>query len=82
MHSLPIICCTKPPRRIQPKHLKLAIQYARNVCYESKDVPACRVAWDRVEEVSAAMYREREAERERDDEMCIIDPIACREYDV
>lgn len=82
MYTIPVVCCVKPTRRtkVDPKHLKLAIQYAENVCYGSKSAPACRVAWDRVEEVSKAMYRQRAEEKE--DEMCLIDPIACREYDV
>ena len=60
--------------------MKLAIQYAKNVCYGGNNTPSCRVAWDRVEEISTELHRQREEERQ--DEMCIIDPIACREYDV
>lgn len=75
------------PRRtkVQPKHLKLAIQHAENLCYGiNADTPACRVAWDRVEELSAERARQREEERRAEKEfiMCEIDPRACKEYDV
>jgi len=81
MYALPVVCCARPKRtKINPKHLKLAIQYAKNVCYGAHNAPSCRVAWDRVEEVSTELHRQRE--EEHTDEMCIIDPLACREYDV
>lgn len=67
-----------PPRRarrakIKVSDIKFAIAQARNICFGHGDEPACRVAWDQVEELSAALARQRECEE---------DPLACREYDV
>lgn len=82
MYAIPVVCCARPTRRtkVDPRQLKYAIQYAENVCYGSKNTPACRIAWDHVEEISKAMCRQRQ--EGKDDEICLIDPIACREYDV
>jgi predicted component of type VI protein secretion system len=46
------------------------------------------VAWDRVEELSSELARQREddlrtkALAEELEELCAIDPLECREYDV
>jgi hypothetical protein len=66
--------------RLKPKDIKLAIQHAQLVCYGYEDTPACRVAWDRVEEISSAFARQRE--RELIAERCEEDELSCREYDV
>ena len=63
-----------PPRKLTPKDVKRAIQQAHNVCHNSDDTPACRVMWDRVDELSRALARQRERERE--------DELETREYDV
>lgn len=91
----PVFCSERKktcwPRRtkIQSKHLKLAIQHAENICWGvNADTPSCRVAWDRVEELSAEMARQREEEKfiehliKQEDLMCEIDPRACKEYDL
>jgi hypothetical protein len=63
-----------PPRKLTPKDVKRAIQQAHNVCHNSDDTPACRVMWDRVNELSHALARQREREAE--------DELETREYDV
>jgi hypothetical protein len=73
-----------PKRKIVPKDVKKAIQQAKNLCYNFEDTPACRSAWEKVEELSSAFARQREREllQKNLDEMCLEDPIACREYDM
>lgn len=66
--------------KLRVNDVKLAIQHAHNICYGFADTPACRVAWDRVEEISSAFARQRE--RELAEKACEEDPLACREYDV
>ena len=62
-----IFASAKPifPQRpkLAPRDVKRAIQQARNVCYNSEDAPACRVMWDRVDELSHALARQEERER-------------------
>ena len=66
--------------KVTIKNVKIAIQQAQNICYGHADEPACRVAWDHVEELSSAYARQRE--REILMQICEEDPLACREYDV
>ena len=74
--------------KLRPKDVEHAIQQARNLCYQFEDTPACRVAWDRVEELSSELARQREdnlrikALAEEIEELCSDDPLYCREYDV
>ena len=70
--------------KITIRNVKTAIQQAQNICYLHEDEPACRVAWDHVEEMSSAYARQRERELlvKNPEEICKEDPIACREYDV
>lgn len=73
-----------PKRRLKPADVKVAIQHAQLVCYNYEDTPACRVAWDQVEEVAGALARQREQELLLANilEQCEEDPLACREYDL
>lgn len=74
--------------KLRPKDVEHAIQQARNLCYQFEDTPACKVAWDRVEELSSELARQREenlrikALAEEIEELCAVDPLYCREYDV
>ena len=74
--------------KLRPKDVEQAIQQARNLCYHFEDTPACKVAWDRVEELSSELARQREenlrikALAEEIEELCADDPMQCREYDV
>jgi len=80
----------RPNRRtkLRPKDVEHAIQQATNLCYNFEETPACRVAWDRVEELSSELARQREenlrikALSEELAELCSDDPLYCREYDV
>ena len=73
-----------PHRKITTKDIKRAIQQAKNLCYKFEDTPACRSAWEKVEELSTALARQREREilQKNLDDICLEDPIACREYDI
>ena len=80
----------RPARRtkLRPKDVQQAIQHAQLLCYNFEDTPACRIAWDRVEELSSELARQREenlrikALAEELTELCKDDPLMCREYDV
>ena len=80
----------RPTRRtkLRPKDVELAVQHAKNLCFNFEDTPACKVAWDRVEELSSELARQREenlrikALAEELEELCAADPLECREYDV
>lgn len=80
----------RPSRRtkLRPKDVEQAIQQAKNLCFNFEDTPACKVAWDRVEELSSEMARQREealrvkALAEELEALCADDPLECREYDV
>ena len=81
---------TRPTRRtkLRPKDVELAVQHAKNLCFNFEDTPACKVAWDRVEELASELARQREetlrikALAEELEELCAVDPLQCREYDV
>ena len=74
--------------KLRPKDVEQAIQQARNLCYNFEETPACKIAWDRVEELSSDLARQREenlrikALAEELEELCAADPLECREYDV
>jgi len=72
-----VLACVKPAppvRKLTPKDIKRAVRQAHNVCYNSEDTPACRVMWDHVDELSHALARQEEREREEE--------LESREYDV
>lgn len=73
-----------PKRRLRPNDVKQAVQHAQLVCYNFEDTPACRSAWDRVDEIAHALARQQEREliQKNLDEICLEDPTACKEYDV
>ena len=80
----------RPAKRtkLRPKDVEQAIHHARNLCFNFEDTPACKVAWDRVEELSSELARQREenlrikALAEELEEFCAVEPESCREYDV
>ena len=76
----------KPVRRtkLRPKDVEHAIQHAQLLCYGFEDTPACKIAWDRVEEMSSELARQREEALliKNAAEQCEEDPTSCREYDV
>lgn len=73
------------PRKLTPADVKRSIQHAKNVCHGSENTPACRVAWDQVDELSGALARQRERElvQKTIDEMYLEEQaLENREYDV
>jgi hypothetical protein len=46
-----------------------------------KNTPEHKHAWDVVEELSSAMANQT-LQEVQEAELCIVDPLACREYDV
>jgi len=75
----------RPAKRtkLRPKDVEQSIQQAKNLCYNYEDTPACRVAWDRVEELASELARQREEDlRIKALAEELEDPLECREYDV
>lgn len=70
--------------KLRPKDVEKAIQHAQLLCYGYEETPACRVAWDKVEELSSALARQREADlvAKAIEEMCAEDPASCKEFDL
>ena len=59
------MCAVPPPRKRTPvkkTELKQAIIQAKNLCIGYEDTVECRLAWEKVEELSAAMA-DQEAQR-------------------
>lgn len=79
-----VVARAVPKRKLRPDDVKRSIQQAELICYNFEDTPACRAAWDRVEEISAAYAHQREKEllEKTMEELCKEDPSACKEYDV
>lgn len=69
--------------KLRTQDVEQAINHARNLCFNFDDTASCKVAWDRVEELSAEMARQRE-ENLRIQALVdeLEDPLAFREYDV
>ena len=86
----PIFCTAKPQPRnsgrrvLTPRDVRRAIDHAKLICYNFEDTPACRNAWDQVEEISSALARQVEARlvQKAVDEMCLEDETACKEFDL
>jgi len=70
--------------KLRPRDVERAIQHAQLICFGHEDTPACRVAWDKVEELSSALAHQREADlvAKALEEMCIEDPASCKEFDL
>jgi len=58
---LPPVVCTAQPFKPKPKtivrqrHIKESIQQARLLCQNFEDTVECKLAWEKVEELSAAL---------------------------
>jgi hypothetical protein len=82
-----VMCASvpQPPKKVQlrKRHLEEAIRHAKMICRNFEDTTECKIAWDVVEELSAAenVIKTREKQRMRamynDD-----DELAFREYDL
>ena len=78
-----VFACSRPvvPRtKLTPKDVKRAIQQTHNVCHNSHETQACRVMWDRVNELSHALARQEELKAEQEPDLW--DELETREYDV
>ena len=64
--------------KVRVSDIKKAIRTAQTL---PKNTPEQKHAWDVVEELSAAMSHQTLREIQ-EAELCIVDPLACREYDV
>lgn len=92
-HGFFVMNCADPARNarracrveIKPKDVKVAIVHAQNICFGHEDTAACKVAWDRVEDLSTGLAKQMERKlllKNMAEVMCEEDPAACREYDV
>ena len=86
-----VLACAKPvpPKNtVRPKDIKRAVQQAHNVCYNAEETPACRIMWDRVNDLTHAYARQQEREAEQKLENAFKywiekdEEIGKREYDV
>lgn len=80
-------CAHQGPKKnkIKAKDIKRAINHAQLLCFNFDDTIECRIAWDRVEELSAAyhdqsLYEVARAELELDEDRRVA--ISRREYDL
>jgi glyoxylate carboligase len=67
----PVVCsASKGPKRsvVRPHEVKKAIEQARNLCFNYESSVECRIAWEKVEELSAELDRQKR-EIERFDEL-------------
>jgi len=55
----------KPRRRtkVTPNTVKMAIQHAKNLCYNFETTTECRAAWELVEEISDELDRQKEEDK-------------------
>jgi len=56
----PVVCTAqpfkpKPKTIVRPRHVKESIQHARLLCQNFEDTVECKLAWEKVEELSAAL---------------------------
>jgi hypothetical protein len=66
------------PRKIKASDVKHAIKHAQNLCLNFESTPACRSAWDAVEEISAALDAQESRPKPEPDRT----ELAKREYDI
>jgi hypothetical protein len=74
-----VLCmCTPPRTKVRPIDVKKAIRHAQK--FHPK-APEYKQAWDDVEELSSELARQM-IETKNGSDLCVDDPLACREYDV
>ena len=74
-----LVFCTCAPRtKVRPVDVKKAIRHAQK--FHPK-APEYKQAWDDVEELSSELARQM-IETKNGSDLCVDDPLACREYDV
>jgi hypothetical protein len=58
---LPVVCTAQPfkpkPKKtiVRQRHVNEAIQHARLLCQNFEDTVECKLAWEKVEELSATL---------------------------
>lgn len=73
----------KPKKSIQiAKKLKKAIEHASLICVNYEDTKECGIAWDQVEELSAALNDAIVSGALEEPELIWFDEASTREYDV
>ena len=85
MMLIPLTMCAAPrPRgpKIKAKHVKAAVQHARNLCLNYEDTTECRVAWGYASEIEKAFSKQKERERKAAAELIWFSDIETREYDL
>jgi len=77
---MPLVLCTcTPPRtKVRPIDVKKAVRRAQQI---HPKAPEFKQAWDEVEELSSELARQM-IETKNGSDLCVDDPLACREYDV
>ena len=76
--------CAVPPRKktvVKKAAIKQAITQATNLCIGYEDTIECRLAWEKVEELSAALA-DQEAETAKQRPVLPRTERASREYDL
>lgn len=82
IRPLAVFATAKPPAKkskIIAKKLKGAIEHAKLICVNFEDTKECGVAWDQVEELSAALHDQSLIEMKKTEWP---DDRSTREYDV
>ena len=89
MHALarPVIFASRdrPKTRVKPKEIKRAIDHAKLLCLNFEDTVECRLAWEKVEELSSAhhdqkYYEKKDSENNLNEDRRL--SASKREYDV
>jgi hypothetical protein len=67
----PVVCTAqpfkpnpKPKTVVRQRHVKEAVQHARLLCKNFEDTVECKLAWEKVEELSAALNDQKQILRE------------------
>ena len=81
---LTLTMCAVPPRKrtvVKKAEIKQAITQAKNLCIGYEDTVECRLAWEKVEELSAALA-DQEAEIAKQRPVLPRTERSNREYDL
>lgn len=63
----PVVLCLakpKPKTVVRPRQIKEAVQHARLLCHNYEDTIECKLAWEKVEELSAALNDQKKLSEE------------------
>lgn len=85
---VPIFATAKPTGRktkrtpVKPQELRQAIDHAKNLCFNYENSIECRLAFERVEELSAELARQRDEIAMFVAEAEYFSDLETREYDL